>query len=466
VLSAVVLVLVLLAAACQTTTVLPQTEETADEPTVQARDREAADMSTPSEVFEIARQSVVFVGTPEEGRGSGVTIDGGWVVTNAHVVGRARTVRVVNSDGVELGEIPIHAVDPVLDVAVLGPLGDIENAPAPIELGESADVLVGETVYLLGYPDETNTVPIPTLTEGIVNRRRSVELRDYSFLQVDASIAPGQSGGALLDDDGRLIGLSGIQFGAAAFGLALETDALNERVQTLIDGPPLADPFDATPINSLETELGPHRFIGFMVESDGRIDVEVNSSGDTFIEVLSAAGARKFEDWEGWDYFVDVPRTENDYFRDRTLQGTERLSLAVEPGPYQVLIGSAGSSPAPASITSGSPLFKLPDVEEQALLEPGAVYEGEFGWTKDSDRWKVRLSAGDIANVTIDGIGDFFGVVRFRDSLIASNDDASFGVFGLGSKIEFTAPEDGEYELEIGTRDDDRHGYMVRLDIS
>lgn len=486
VLAAVTLVVALLVTACQTSTevlglpdptaeVRPSEETTSTEssevddvsPSAQAdaSESETDEMSTPSEVFEIARESIVFVGNPLESRGSGVVLDDGWILTNAHVVGRAREVRVVSSDGEELGQLPIHGVDPVLDLAVLGPLDQTDLSPTPVSLAVSADVQTGETVYLLGYPDENNTVPEPTLTEGIVNRRRSIELLDYSFFQVDASIAPGQSGGALLDDEGRLIGLSGIRFGEGAFGLALETDSLVERVQMLIDGPPLADLFDGQPVESLDVVLGPQRFVAFMIDSDGQLEVEVNSAADMFIEVLSAAGARKFDDWEGWDYFVDLPRTKNDYFRDDTVQGAERLRLAVEPGPYQVLVGSFDSSPAAATITSASPFYLLPDAEEGDTLAPDEVREGEFGWSKDSDKWVVPLNAGDTAKITIDGLGDVFGVVRLDGIVVASNDDAGFGVFGLGSKIEFTAVEDGDYELEVGTRDLDRHGYFVLLEI-
>lgn len=457
---AAVTAFLLLATACQTATEVGGNEQ------ADTGQGDTGAMRSPSEVFETARQSVVFVGSAEESRGSGVAIDGGWIVTNAHVVGRARHVRIVTSDGDELGLVPIHGIDPVLDVAVLGPIPEGDAAPVPIEQAMSADAQVGETVYLLGYPDETNKRPVPTLTEGIINRRREVVLRDYTFLQVDASIAPGQSGGALVDTQGRLIGLSGIRFGSAAFGLALATDSLRERVDMLIDGPPIADPLASEPVDEFQGEIGPHRYVAFMTETDGRIEVEVNSAGDAFIEVLSAAGSQKFEDWQDWDYFVDTPRTESDFFRDRSLQGTERLEVEVAPGSYQVLVGSVGRSPASATITSSTPLYPLADVEEGAVLVPGEVTEGEFGWTKDSDKWIVRLAAGDTATITIDGIGDFFGVVRLDDMVISSNDDAAFGVFGLGAKIEFTAETSGDYELEVGTRDVDRHGYFVQLDLN
>lgn len=464
----------MLATACQTATevgersIAPQNESSDTEPNSGTADGAAGPeptMTTATDVFERARQSVVFLGSALEGRGSGVAIDGGWIITNAHVVGRATTVRMVTTDGVEFGDIPVRAVDPVLDIAVLGPIEPGDNGPVPIARTVSADVRVGETVFLLGYPDERNTLPVPALTQGIVNRRRNVVLRDYSFLQVDALIAPGQSGGALVDSEGRLIGLSGLLFGAAQFGLALEADSLDERVQLLLDKPEPADPFDGEPVTSFEDVLGPRRYVAFMTETDGPIDVEVTSTGDMFIELRTASGWTIFKDWQNWDYFVDLPRVGADYQVDRTLQGTERLEVTVDPGRYQVLIGSAGRGPAMASIVSGVPLFPLPDLEEGAILTAGEVHEGEIDWTRDSDKWNVPLLAGDKATITIDGIGDYFGVVRLNGQVVASNDDAGFGVFALGTTIEFTAEGDSDYELEIGTRDADWHGYFVKLDI-
>jgi S1-C subfamily serine protease len=63
-------------------------------------------------IYEQIEPSIVFVLAPDGlSSGSGFVIDGGWIVTNAHVVDRHETVRIGRSDGTELGLVPVHAVD-------------------------------------------------------------------------------------------------------------------------------------------------------------------------------------------------------------------------------------------------------------------------------------------------------------------------------------------------------------------
>ena len=148
----------------------------------------------------------------QQGSGSGVIIsDGGYIVTNNHVIAGATTVEVtLNNNRSYTAEV--IGTDPSTDLALLKI--DEEQLPA-IKFGNSDNVQVGEWVLAVGNPfDLTSTV-----TAGIVSAKgRNINLlrpdldRDIfpieSFIQTDAAVNPGNSGGALVNAEGKLIGIN------------------------------------------------------------------------------------------------------------------------------------------------------------------------------------------------------------------------------------------------------------------
>ncbi len=145
---------------------------------------------------------------PREGAGSGVIIsEDGYIVTNNHVVDFADEVTIKLTDGEEY-EARIIGRDKSTDLAVLKI--DAKNLPA-IEFGNSDNVKVGEWVLAVGNPFEYLT---STVTAGIISAKgRDINIiRENKaieqFIQTDAAINPGNSGGALVDTDGKLIGIN------------------------------------------------------------------------------------------------------------------------------------------------------------------------------------------------------------------------------------------------------------------
>ncbi len=122
----------------------------------------------PSELFTRISPSVVFLNTDLK-MGSGVLIEGGYVLTNNHVVWPYDDVRVVLTDGTELEGVPVFNSDPLADLAVLGPI-DV-SAPS-LTLSDGEDLTIGSDLYLVGYPAETDLFPQPTITSGILSRLR------------------------------------------------------------------------------------------------------------------------------------------------------------------------------------------------------------------------------------------------------------------------------------------------------
>jgi serine protease Do len=140
----------------------------------------------------------------ERSLGSGVIIStDGVILTNNHVVERGDKIRVALHDGRAL-DAKIVGTDPESDVAVLRV--DAKDLPA-IEMADSSKTRVGDLVLAVGNPFGLGQ----TVTLGIISAtgRANMGITDYEdFIQTDAAINPGNSGGALVDMNGRLIGIN------------------------------------------------------------------------------------------------------------------------------------------------------------------------------------------------------------------------------------------------------------------
>jgi Do/DeqQ family serine protease len=149
---------------------------------------------------------------PERAMGSGVIIsDDGYIVTNNHVVAGADKVTVTMSDR-KTYTAKVIAADPAYDLAVVKV--DAKNLPFML-YGNSADTKIGQWVLAIGYPLYLDA----TVTAGIISaksralglnhdKRGGHELAVESFLQTDAAVNPGNSGGALINTSGQLIGIN------------------------------------------------------------------------------------------------------------------------------------------------------------------------------------------------------------------------------------------------------------------
>ena len=179
---------------------------------------------------------MAFIQTPT-GNGSGVLVQGGYVVTNAHVVWPFDQVRVVFPDGSEHPEAPVMNSDLMADLAVIGPL---KTSAEPLTLADGEDLVIGGEVFLIGYPAEQEEFPQPAITRGIISRLRQWEPIEMTYIQTDATIAGGQSGGILVSEDGDVIGISGLSFGEAAFGLVASAADVEPRIEGLISGKDLS----------------------------------------------------------------------------------------------------------------------------------------------------------------------------------------------------------------------------------
>jgi S1-C subfamily serine protease len=164
---------------------------------------------------------------PGEALGSAVVYTGdGFLLTNAHVVGRASSGTAEFADGTA---VPFRVVgtDPLSDLAVLRASGSV---PEPAELGEADDLVVGQLVVAVGNPMGL----AGSVTAGVVSALgRSLPAGDRGLIedviQTDAALNPGNSGGALADARARVVGINTAVAGVG-LGLAVPVNATTRRI--------------------------------------------------------------------------------------------------------------------------------------------------------------------------------------------------------------------------------------------
>jgi S1-C subfamily serine protease len=164
--------------------------------------------------------------------GSGVVIDAraGLIVTNHHVIRSAQRITVRLADGRELDAEKVGG-DPDTDVAIIKvEAGDM----TAIQLGDSDSLEVGETVLAIGNPLRLGQ----TVTSGIGSglHRSNVGIERYEdFIQTDAAIYPGNSGGALVNLQGHLVGINTAFIGASKANPGLGFAIPLKMVRAIVD---------------------------------------------------------------------------------------------------------------------------------------------------------------------------------------------------------------------------------------
>jgi serine protease DegS len=160
--------------------------------------------------------------------GSGVIMtSNGYILTCYHVIANAKLILVGLQDG-RLEEAQIVGYDPITDLAVLNV--SVENLH-PIPQLDDPKTLVGDVVLALGNPYNLGQ----TVTKGIVSRISNNELNNYfDYIQTDAALNEGNSGGALIDSEGFLIGINNANF---------KTRISRSRVES-VDGVSFAVPYN------------------------------------------------------------------------------------------------------------------------------------------------------------------------------------------------------------------------------
>lgn len=265
-------------------------------------------------------------GVPQErvqrSLGSGVILDSsGLVVTNNHVIENMTEVKVALADRREF-EAEIVLRDPRTDLAVLRLKGKAAFPALP--LGDSDALEVGDFVIAIGNPFGVGQ----TVTQGIVSAlaRTQVGITDYqSFIQTDAAINPGNSGGALVDMQGRVVGINTAIFsrsgGSHGIGFAIPASMVRVVVESARSGgKTVRRPWFGARLQVVSSDIaesiGLDRPIGALV-AQTESDSPAEQAGLKRSDVIVAVDGRDIDDPEGFGYL----------FATKPLGGTTSLTV-------------------------------------------------------------------------------------------------------------------------------------------
>ena len=226
-----------------------------------------------ADVVDQARKSVVHI-VGSTGSGSGFVVEStGYILTNAHVVEGEADLTVVLDGGIRtLGKVV--ARDPERDIALV----KIDRGQQPTLRFATANPRIGEELVALGYPyGVSRGLENMTISTGVVSAFQP--RGGINYVQTDAAVNPGNSGGPLLDMNGRVVGMNTWHFGdAEGINFAIHYSVLSQRLAIMITeatAPPTPTPTRTptpTPRPTPEGSFGP---VDGSIEhnpDDGKID--------------------------------------------------------------------------------------------------------------------------------------------------------------------------------------------------
>ena len=176
-----------------------------------------------SGIIDEAIKSVVTIRT-DVSQGTGFIIEEeGYVVTNYHVMRGASAAGIFTYDG-NVHSTQLIGFDETLDIALLKIAGSFDE----IELADSDEVEIGEKVIAIGNPLGLQF----SVSEGIVSATERTGANGIeAYIQTDAALNPGNSGGPLINKQGEVIGINNFKIsGGESLGFALESDTIKETV--------------------------------------------------------------------------------------------------------------------------------------------------------------------------------------------------------------------------------------------
>jgi serine protease Do len=343
---------------------------------------------------------------PQNGLGSGVIISAdGYIATNNHVVQGADEVIVALDDGREL-KAKVVGRDPQTDIAVIKV--NASDLPA-ITFADSNKIEVGDRVLAIGNPFGIGE----TVTTGIVSakgRRPGLGLDYEDFVQTDAAINPGNSGGALVDVEGRLIGINTAILsrngGFQGVGLAVPANLVSQVADGLVKHGKVVRGYlgvgaqDLTPM--LAESLGLKAKRGALV-ADVQPDSPAAKGGLKNGDVITAVNGQSIEDANKLTFSISAvapgTKLDLDVIRDGK---TEKVTVTTAERPANVARAGRHSDPEELAqndegVLNGVSVDDIaPQVRNQLKLPArlkGAIITNV---EPDSAAAKAGLRAGDV----------------------------------------------------------------------
>lgn len=289
------------------------------------------------------------VQTPKrESAGSGVIISqDGYIVTNNHVVRDANEITVKLNDNREFTG-RIIGLDETTDLALIKV--DAKNLPA-IKIGNSDDLKLGQWVLAVGNPFNLTS----TVTAGIVSAKaRSLGANGIeSFIQTDAAINAGNSGGALVNERGELVGINAMLYSQtgsySGYGFAIPTTIMNKVVADLkefgtvqrallgVRGTDVTNYIDSEKAKGNEVDLGTVTGVYVdKVEEGSAADEAELQKGDVVIKVNGKVVNKMAEMQEALTQYRPGDKVSVTYIRDKK-ERTKNVTLRNSQGDTKVM---------------------------------------------------------------------------------------------------------------------------------
>ena len=381
-------------------------------------------------------QSVGFV-LSQQGTGSGVVISENLVLTNAHVAWPDSTVSLVFRNGATF-QGRVLALDPFIDLAVVD-ISRLTRKPPPIAIGSTADLEIGDELHVIGYPAPEEFTPDPTIDSGEVLEFADWEFTGVSWFTIDAPAVGGQSGGAVVDDFGRLVGISTFGSSLSLTSISID-DALTEVDRMLAE----------SNVRGLEPRELPHGGArrSNAIDLDGPWDQQLLLgwfTGDANVRI----------DWEdGGDLAVT------------TVDG---VSITSGPGrveffplfAFPVVVAATADAPAGGSLESSLPLIPYDDPDHGKVLPRRGVVAGVYEVGGDRDYFYLDLEEGESASIIVESASRTRLFVYDPDGDVVARDREVSGFIGGSADVEFVASNSGPHVVMVESSMATVAGYTI-----
>jgi len=375
--------------------------------------------------------------------GSGVILSpDGTVVTNHHVIKDADEVTVVLADRREF-EARILGSDERTDLAVLKIDPGKEALPV-LPMGDSDAIEVGDLVIAIGNPFGVGQ----TVTSGIVSAlaRTNIGITDYrSFIQTDAAINPGNSGGALVDMNGRLVGINSAIYskdgGSHGIGFAIPTALVKSVLASITQSGKVVRPWLGASGQSVTAELAQAlklaRPLGVLLNAIAK-DGPAAKAGLKVGDVVTLVNGREVDDAEGMRFRLATLAPGSDatltFLRDGAEKTASVRLVAPPENPPRDITEVGGSTPF-----TGATIANLnPALAEEVGMSSAATGVVVLRIKRGSIAHRLQFQPGDI-------------ILLINDRPVASVADAKALLSARSDLWRLTINRDGEtLSLQVG----------------
>jgi hypothetical protein len=367
-----------------------------------------------------------------------VVISEDLLITNAHVAWPDRTVSLVFRNGATFRG-RVLASDPFVDLAVVD-ISRLTRKPPPITIGSTSDLEVGDQLYAIGYPAPDEFTPEPTIDSGEVLGFSNWEFTGMEWFTIGAPAIGGQSGGAIVDEYGRVVGIS--TFGSTTSLTSMSIDDVLVAVDRL-----LAEPT----VRGLEPRLIPH--------NGARRSNAVDLEGEWDQQLLFG--------WFLGDADVTVEWVDGTGDLAACAVGGEPLeadSQRIDFVPFfafPVVVAAESETATGGSLESSLPLISYEDPDHGKLLQKEGTTAGIFEVGGDRDFFYLDLVEGDEVTVAVESAARTEMIVYGPDGGRVAKDIDLSGFIGSDASVVLRAAVSGRYVVAVESSLSTVSGYTV-----